>query len=229
MGNSATGGAGFSKKVVNSEAFPELGETAAPVETTKESTGKRSGGPPKFTSVNQNRFDQIEVHKTQREEKKNVKRDDYNDRPRERKDDFFGNFRENNKNIKADAPAAAPKEEGPKKTSSSSGGPPKFFTNNNPKKMTMAKAQEEAEKKKEELKKLEELEDKKEKKTKKFETKDKFARDKKFGDKKSEDKGFKRSDKKTAEIKPKEKKPKVVKEKAVLEDEWGKGGLEDVL
>uniref|UniRef100_A0A7S3K786 Uncharacterized protein n=1 Tax=Euplotes crassus TaxID=5936 RepID=A0A7S3K786_EUPCR len=213
-------GAGLGKKSMGAEYFPELGDTAPPPE--KDTSSRKLNGPPKFTGNNKNRFDQLEVHKTNKEDKKDDQKDDNREqapRFKKRKDEFFGNFRTNNKNIKADE--SSPKETEPKPTTSS-GGPPKFFSKGASNKMTMAKAQEEAERKKEELKKKEDAEEAK------MDKKKPLAK-KKFNDDKKDNKFIKREPKKVAEDKPREKKPKVSKEKAVLEDEWGAGGLEDVL
>ena len=222
---------GLSKKVVNSEAFPELGEVAPPSSSKKESEKKKSNGAPKFTSHNKNRFDQLPVHATNKEEKKiekiekieKVEKVDREERPKREKDEFFGNFRSANKDVGTKEPEQPTKHE---PVISSGSNKPPVFSNKASGKMTMAKAQEEALKKKKEEDKKVAKESKPSKSGSKPEKKKLKQKEKKVG----------RFDmfetvpekKKKTEFKPKVKKVEV--EKADLGDnEWGKDKLEDLI
>jgi hypothetical protein len=243
------------EKIVNEEEFPEIGgdlaakKSGAKAGDDKQATGSKSSGAPKF-SGGANRFEGLKdvaaaAPATQTEDDKAAGRHDRKHQPRKPKDEFFGNFRSANKDIKTKEPESKP-EPTEKKEEASSGGPPKFhFTNTKKDAMTMAKAQEIALKEKEVQDKLREEEEKNKKHSdKKYGDKkfgDKKFGDKKFGDKKDfkprdkTDKFERPSDKKTDEKKPVEKKtkpvkPKVAGEKADMgENDWGTGSLEDML
>lgn len=170
-------------------------------------------------------------------------RDD--DRTRKPKDEFFGNFRQQNKDGVAKDESKT--EEAPKEESTSSSGPPLMFTNKKKDAMTMAKAQELALQRKAE----EEKNKPKEKPAKKYD--DKKYDDKKFDDKKKpykpkekNDKFDRADNKKNYDAKPKgkvvpkkekvivektekPKKERVALEKAELDNEWGKDDLGNIL
>ena len=212
-----TGGKGPSKQM-DKTSFPKLGD--APVEEDSPESGSK-GGPPKFSSNNQNMFGNLEVHQTESEVKKVDKqperRDNYKPRgPRKEKDDFFGNFRNNNK----DMGKREEKEEAP---APSSGGPPKFFTNNKSSANTMAKVQEEALKKKQEEDKKREEENKNKPAEKK-----QFDKGKPKRSEKADNKFERKAPAEKTKAKPKPK-PKPM-EKADLKAEWKEGEkLEDML
>lgn len=256
------------EKIVNEEEFPEIGGEAAAKKTAaksgddKQTSGSKGSAAPKFAG-GANRFEALkdiapaqpapqteggDKHEEKRERKHHDKKP---------KDEFFGNFRSTNKDIKPKEPEKKP-EPTVKQEETPSSGPPKFhFTNAKKDAMTMAKAQEIALKEKEAQDKLRQEEEKNKKPAdkkygdKKFGEKkygDREHGDKKFGDKKKDFKprdkqsdkferhgDQKSSDKKIDEKKPAEKKtkpakPKVAAEKADMgENEWGKGNLEDML
>lgn len=210
------------EKIVNAEEFPDLGGAVPEQTSKKDKTSSSKSGPPKFKTAN-NRFDGLQgmVATTNAEDDKIARAEDKRDRPykpKKREDEFFGNFRSNNKEIKAketepteasDAPAAS--------------GPPKFnFVNNKKGAMTMAKAQEEALKVKQEEEKNKTPEEK---------SKPKYDdKPRKHNPKEKKSDKFERAPAKESVPKPKAKKPKQVFEKADLGDsEWGKGGLEEML
>lgn len=210
------------EKIVNEAEFPDLGGALAPKDSKQDNKTEKdqpSNGIPQFSNAN-NRFEGLQnmVQKTYTEADKDKKPKEKPLKPRE-KDEFFGNFRETNKEIKTKEkevkaePVAASSDENK----------PKFnFVNNKKGAMTMAKQQEEAMKLKEQQEKEKPHEEKKkpyEEKKKKFDKPFKPKHEEKVPEK----------EKKSLDN-PKAKKPKVAKEKADLgESEWGAGNLEDIL
>lgn len=222
------------KKIVNKEEFPGLGEELT-AKMNEGPDGTKSSGPPKFDGNSQNMFSGLEdtvqrtVTEENRSKNKGFDRDQMKpkggferdtERPRKEykeKDEFFGNFRSANKDIKPKEPEAKSEPT----FGSSSDGPPKFaFKNNKKDAMTMAKAQELALKEKEKQDALLKEEEKKKKhapKPKSFQ----------------KDSGFEKKRPAESTEKPKAKKakePKAKLEKAEIGDsEWGNGNLEDML
>lgn len=165
-------------------------------------------------------------------------RDD--DRTRKPKDEFFGNFRQQNKDGVAKDESKT--EEAPKEESTGSSGPPLMFTNKKKDAMTMAKAQElalqrkaEEEKNKPKEKPAKKYDDKKfddkKKPYKPKEKNDKFDRadNKKNYDAKPKGKVVPKKEKVIVEKTEKPKKERVALEKAELDNEWGKDELGNIL
>ena len=212
---------------IDKEQFPDLGGKLE--QKSEESEKSKQTGPLKYHGA-PNRFAGLkEIEQQQEESSKangHVEKKEVNRiirKPRPEKDEFFSNFRSNNKNI---APPEPEKKDEPSQINGSEGGDrPRFnFTNNKKGAMTMAKAQEEALKRKAEVDQQVEQAPKEEKPS----FKDKYvSRDKPT---------FSNSNKEDKPIKPKGKSKKVVKEKVTKEaadlkdvDDWGRGNLEDIL
>ena len=234
---------GLSKANMKQEYFPTLGDEAKPAATAAEDKPKQAGAP-KFSGPN--RFEGLK--QIEKDNKANFRNNDdgedrkpkFERKPREEKDEFFSNFRSTNKEIGQKEPESTKIDE-PSAPSTGDDNKPKFmFTNSKKGVMTMAKAQEDAEKRKAEFEKLEAEKPKEPEKPKmKSDFKpreDDWSRGKKEFEKprrteekprKTEEKPVKRTKDEFKARKPKE--PKVIKEAAKLEDDWGKGGLEDIL
>jgi hypothetical protein len=210
---------GKNEKIVNAEEFPDLGGAVVSKAEIKKNNAKSSNGPPKFASTNKNMFEGLKNVVEQnpagkpKDEITREKREDRPYRPREEKDEFFGNFRSTNKDIK-------PKESDPKEESGSTptfssrpsddSGKPKFnFTNNKKGAMTMAKQGEEA-------KKLKDEQEKNKKPESEVKKEDSF-RNKNDENNKFERKAPTAASEKSNE-KPKSWKPKAPKEKDEVED-----------
>jgi len=241
-----TGAKGGKKgKIYNAEEFPDIGgAVAAKIEEKEPESNTKKNEP-------QNRF---EVYKKEEQSKEDTKeKKEFRnkvDRPSKPvKDEFFGNFRENNKNLKVPQPESIPEVKDPVKTegdkpAGSSGGPPVFFTNTKKNAHTMAKAAEEAEKVKSIQVVEEETKKKYEDKPKNYEDKPRNYENKR--EYKGKDDKFERKEGKKEPREPKkpevaskpiknkepteEKKPKVILEKADLsKNEWGEEILENLL
>lgn len=236
---------------MSKEQFPEIGGKVGQKDESTKDEAPTMKGPNRFEGLQdrdkESRHDHKDGHKKYDDKFKKGPR-----KPREEKDEFFSNFRNNNKDIVAKESDPKPTEKSDSAPTASADGPPKFnFTNNKKGAMTMAKAQEDAAARKAEFdKEIEQENKKKEEEAKRRENriaKDKFKDDKfKDGknkphkndefrkhDKPKEDKK-KHEDVKKTEEKPKAKPakaPKEIKEAADLKgvNEWGEGKLEDFL
>jgi len=172
-------------KVIDKEEFPDLGDAPLPKDKTSKKTETKTDSAPKFSG--QNRFEGLgsaeqpkqsvhaKVEKDEHKEHKNTDDRKPKDRPpikhKQEKDEFFGNFRNANKDIKTKEPEASKEVEKEKgnyiKNSiqkwyileAETDDKPRFqFFNAKKDAHTMAKAQEEAQKTKPEFDKQIELE-----------------------------------------------------------------------